>query len=136
MEYSIGEFSRRTGLGIHTLRYYEHEGLLLPARDAVNRRRYSDRDIAWVEFIKRLKDTGMPIREISRYAALRAAGASTLEERTDMLIHHRKALEDQLRQLRAHMAKLDGKIELYRQELKRQAGDAGPSGRCEGGLPG
>jgi Predicted transcriptional regulators len=30
LEYSIGEFSRLTSLGIHTLRYYEHEGLITP----------------------------------------------------------------------------------------------------------
>ena len=64
MEYSIGEFSRKTGLGIHTLRYYEHEGLLLPERTAANRRRYSERDVEWVAFLLRLKETGMPIREV------------------------------------------------------------------------
>ena len=68
MEYSIGEFSKLTGLGIHTLRYYEHENLIIPDRNSSNRRRYSDRDIAWIDFIKRLKDTGMPIKEIKRYA--------------------------------------------------------------------
>lgn len=38
MEYSIGEFSKLTGLGIHTLRYYEHEGLIAPERNSGNRR--------------------------------------------------------------------------------------------------
>ena len=65
MNYSIGEFSRLTGLGIHTLRYYEHENLIIPERNSSNRRRYSDRDIAWIDFIKRLKDTGMPIKAVS-----------------------------------------------------------------------
>ena len=51
MEYSIGEFSKRTGLGIHTLRYYEQEQLITPKRNAANRRRYAEQDIPWVEFI-------------------------------------------------------------------------------------
>ena len=72
MEYSIGDFSRLTGLGIHTLRYYEHEGLITPERNSGNRRCYSDKDLTWIEFIKRLKDTGMPIKEIKHYAELRA----------------------------------------------------------------
>ncbi len=38
MDYSIGEFSKLTNLGIHTLRYYEHEGLITPERNASNRR--------------------------------------------------------------------------------------------------
>ena len=37
MEYSIGEFSELTGLGIHTLRYYEQEGLIAPKRNSGNR---------------------------------------------------------------------------------------------------
>ena len=74
MDYSIGEFSKVTGLGIHTLRYYEHENLIIPLRNASNRRRYSEKDIAWIAFIKRLKATGMPIKEIKKYAVLRAKG--------------------------------------------------------------
>ena len=73
MEYSIGEFSKLTGLGIHTLRYYEQEGLIAPERNSGNRRCYYDKDLTWIEFIKRLKDTGMSIKEIKYYAELRAA---------------------------------------------------------------
>ena len=71
MEYSIGEFSKLTGLGIHTLRYYEQEGLIAPERNSGNRRCYSDKNLTWIAFIKRLKDTGMPIKEIKHYAELR-----------------------------------------------------------------
>ena len=70
MEYSIGEFSKLTRLGIHTLRYYEHENLITPGRNSSNRRCYTDKDLAWIDFIKRLKDTGMP-NELPRS---RAAG--------------------------------------------------------------
>lgn len=119
MNYSIGEFSKLTGLGIHTLRYYEHENLIIPERNSSNRRRYSDKDIAWIDFIKRLKDTGMPIKEIQRYAALRAAGDSTLAKRMEMLIQHRQALGEQIEQLQEHMAKLDDKIDFYRLEIRK-----------------
>ena len=119
MEYSIGEFSRLTDLGIHTLRYYEQEGLITPGRNSSNRRCYSDKDLVWIEFIKRLKDTGMPIKEIQHYAKLRAAGDPTLRERMEMLTVHREALNEQIRQLQEHMAKLDDKIDFYRQEIDR-----------------
>lgn len=118
LEYSIGEFSKMTDLGIHTLRYYEHEGLITPERNSSNRRCYSDKDLAWIEFIKRLKDTGMPIKEIQHYAKLRAVGNSTLHERMEMLIAHREALNEQISQLQEHMIKLDDKIDFYRQELE------------------
>ena len=119
MEYSIGEFSRLTNLGIHTLRYYEHENLITPKRNSSNRRCYSDKDLAWIEFIKRLKDTGMPIKEIQRYAELRAEGDLTLNERMEILTLHRESLNEQIKVLQEHMAKLDDKIDFYRHEIER-----------------
>ena len=123
MDYSIGEFSKVTGLGIHTLRYYEHESLIIPLRNASNRRRYSEKDIAWIAFIKRLKATGMPIKEIKKYAALRGKGDVTLSERMEMLIQHRQSLNEQIRQLQEHEAMLDEKIAFYRQEIERRCSD-------------
>jgi len=119
LEYSIGEFSRLTNLGIHTLRYYEHENLIMPKRNSSNRRCYSDKDLAWTYFIKRLKNTGMPIKEIQRYAKLRAEGDLTLNERMEMLTVHRESLNEQIKALQEHMAKLDDKIDFYRQEIER-----------------
>jgi DNA-binding transcriptional MerR regulator len=117
LDYSIGEFSKATGLGIHTLRYYEHENLIIPLRNSSNRRRYSEKDIAWIAFIKRLKATGMPIKEIKKYAALRANGDATLSERMEMLMQHRQSLNERIRQLQEHEAMLDEKIAFYRQEI-------------------
>ena len=119
MEYSIGDFSKLTGLSIHTLRYYEHEGLITPERNSSNRRRYSDKDLIWIEFIKRLKDTGMPIKEIKHYAKLRAAGDPTIFERMEMLVQHRQTLNQQIAMLQEHKIKLDEKIEFYRKEIER-----------------
>ena len=123
MDYSIGEFSEVTGLGIHTLRYYEHESLITPVLNSSNRRRYSEKDITWIAFIKRLKATGMPIKEIKRYAALRAEGDATLSERMEMLIQHRQSLREQIRQLQEHEAKLDEKIVFYQQEIEHHCSD-------------
>ena len=123
MDYSIGEFSEVTGLGIHTLRYYEHENLITPVRNSSNRRRYSEKDITWIAFIKRLKATGMPIKDIKRYAVLRAKGDSTLTERMEMLIQHRQSLKDQIRQLQEHEAMLDEKIAFYQQEIEHHCSD-------------
>ena len=119
MKYSIGDFAKLTGLGIHTLRYYEHEGLIAPERNSSNRRCYSDKDLIWIEFIKRLKDTGMPIKEIRHYAKLRADGDPTLSERMEMLVQHRQALNEQIAQLQEHKIKLDEKIEFYKKEIGR-----------------
>ncbi|HOO34079.1 MAG TPA: MerR family transcriptional regulator [Thermotogota bacterium] len=122
MYYSIGEFSKLTDLGIHTLRYYEQEKLIIPERNSSNRRRYSDKDIVWIDFIKRLKDTGMPIKQIRLYAELRATGDSTLEERMELLIRHREVLNGEIGKLQAHMDKLDEKIAFYRETISERGG--------------
>lgn len=131
MDYSIGEFSRVTGLGIHTLRYYEHENLIIPSRNSSDRRRYSEKDIAWIAFIKRLKATGMPIKEIKKYAQLRAAGDATLPERMELLMQHRQSLNQQIRQLQEHAAKLDEKISFYQEEIAKITDTADEHCRAE-----
>lgn len=117
----IGEFSKRTGLSIDTLRYYEKEKLLTPQRDFNDRRDYSEADIRWVEFIIRLKETGMPLKEIRRYARYRAKGDSTMNERLEMLIAHKANLETQIDKLNEHKRKLDDKIKYYRDEIAKRS---------------
>ncbi len=122
----IGEFSKITGISADTLRYYEKEGIIKPMRNESDRRNYSESDIKWAEFIIRLKDTGMPIREIKRYARLRAKGNTTLDERLKMLLTHQKNLNAQIVKLMEHQNKLDDKIKYYRNEIaKRDSTDQG-----------
>ncbi len=118
MSYAIGQFSKLTGLTGPTLRYYEQEGLLSVQRDAAGRREYTEQDVEWLHFIKRLKETGMPIREIRRYAQLRYQGDSTMQERLAMLEeHHKKVLEEQ-QKLAGNLRKLEEKLAFYRQALQ------------------
>ena len=59
------------------------------------------------------------VRDIQRYAELRAKGDLTLNERLEMLTVHRESLNEQIKVLQEHMAKLDDKIDFYRQEIER-----------------
>lgn len=114
MNYSIGEFSKLTNLSIDTLRYYEKEGLITPERKENGRRYYSEKDVTWIAFIKRLKETRMPIKEIQEYAKLRAIGDKTMAERMEMLIKHRTALEEEIMRANENLQKLNEKIDFYR----------------------
>lgn len=112
---SIDEVARRTGLTAHTLRYYERIGLISAvARAAGGQRRYAASDMAWIEFLLRLRTTRMPIGKMQTFAALRGAGDSTVKERRLMLEGH---LTDVLAEIEAmHRAAqaLQAKIEHYR----------------------
>ena len=120
MGYAIGEFSSITGVSIYTLRYYEKENLIVPQRKANGRRFYSDSDVTWIQFIKRLKDTGMPIKEIQKYAELRAMGNATLTERMEMLVNYRAILKDKIVKLQENLENLDNKIDYYQAEIKAE----------------
>jgi len=114
---SIQQFAQRTGLSADTLRYYEKIGLLRHvARDASGFRVYGPRDLEWVGFILRLKDTGMALDDIIRYADLRERGESTLAARQALLEVHAAKLQDRLERDREHLTALQAKIELYRQQ--------------------
>ncbi len=117
MNYSIGEFSKLSGISIHTLRYYEKENLITPDRKENGRRCYTENDITWIEFIKRLKDTGMPIKEIKQYTNLRAQGDDTLKSRMEMLIQHRITILNEIASMQENLSKLDDKIEYYRDRI-------------------
>jgi|SRR5579872_1988960 len=107
----IGALAKRTGLTAHTLRYYERIGLLpCTDRDASGRRDYDASILAWIEFLGRLKTTGMPIREMLRYAALRERGAETAAERRGLLAAHREKVSGQIGELQSALLVLDAKI--------------------------
>lgn len=113
----ITEAAALLGLSAHTLRYYERAGLLDPVHREAGRRRYDERDIAWLRFIQRLRATGMPMRQIDRYARLRRQGDSTLAERMTLLQDHLQALRERERELAAHRQALTDKIDVYRQMM-------------------
>lgn len=119
MYYTIGEFSILTGFSIYTLRYYEKEKLIVPERKENGHRCYSEKDMEWVQFIRRLKETNMPIKEIQQYAVLRLAGDSTIQERLELLAQHRKILQNEFAVLKSHMQKLDDKINFYQKKLEK-----------------
>lgn len=115
---SIGELARLSGLSSHTLRFYETEGLLQPIGRAANgHRRYRAEDVTWLEFVLRLKKTGMPLAQIRRYAALRTEGEQTLSSRLAMLEQHRQYLSQQLHELTLCATALDEKIAWYQQAI-------------------
>ena len=110
----IGQLARRSGLSAHTLRYYERIGLLPRAdRDGSGQRDYDVSILIWIEFLRRLKTTGMPIREMLRYAALRERGPATGAERRALLEAHRETVRAHVAELQACLLVLDSKIGGY-----------------------
>ena len=113
---TIQEVSKATGLSAHTLRYYERIGLIHPIeREENTRRLYTEDDVGWIDFLLKLRATGMSIKQMQRYAELQRQGDATLPERVEML----KSLQ---RQVEAHMSELNENLKLicYKIELYGQ----------------
>lgn len=114
--YTVQEASERAGLSAHTLRYYERAGLLAPIYriDGSGHRRYCEEDLRLIEFLKRMRSTGMPIHQLQRYIALVREGDATIEERLAMLEEHRGVVCERIRELQGHLDVLEFKIANYR----------------------
>ena len=113
---TIQQTAERTGLTVHTLRYYERIGLIKPvSRRANGHRLYSARDLDWIAFLVRLRATGMPVDTMRRYAQLREIGndAASLDERGAMLAAHAARVAGEMASLRETLDYLHAKIALY-----------------------
>lgn len=115
---SIAQVAELTGLSPDTLRYYERAGLIQRiVRTTGNQRRYATADLAWLEFLLRLRETGMPIADMQQFAELRANGDSTVADRLALLRDHRSDLADRIHRLQTNAAALDQKINHYERLL-------------------
>ncbi|CRY76319.1 DNA-binding transcriptional regulator, MerR family [Nocardia farcinica] len=113
-KYSIGEAAERSGLSRDTLRWYERIGLMnYIGRDHTGRRRFSDRDLEWLELIGRLRATGMSVADMIRYAELVRAGDATFPQRLEMFRATRAEALAKIAELQQTVAVLDRKIALY-----------------------
>ncbi|MFF4652005.1 MerR family transcriptional regulator [Streptomyces sp. NPDC001380] len=122
--HTIGEAAARSGLSVHTLRWYERIGLLDPIdRSYSGQRRYSDRDLGWLAFLGKLRLTGMPVADMVRYAELVRAGGHTSGERLDLLRAHREEVRQRISDLQATLAVLDHKIDLYSDAARAAEGN-------------
>ncbi|MCW3096188.1 MAG: MerR family transcriptional regulator [Chthonomonadaceae bacterium] len=114
--FTVQEAAVQTGLSEHTLRYYERVNLIprVQRDNSSKHRRYTQQDLRGIEFLKRMRATGMPICEMQRYVRLYLQGEETLAERLAMLEAHQQRVQDQIAELQAHLAVIDFKIENYK----------------------
>jgi len=109
--------STLSGLSVHTLRFYEKEGLLKSIyRDGAGKRVYSEIDLQWINWIKRLKSTGMGLNDIKRFSDLREIGESSISDRKEMLINHASKLRLDIQRLETELEIVDFKVIAYQEK--------------------
>ncbi|GBG12365.1 MerR family transcriptional regulator [Paenibacillus sp. MY03] len=110
MTYSISQAAEKTGLSIHTIRYYDKEGLL-PFIDRRNGTRiFSEQDIDWIDLICCLKQTRMPIKDLRSLIQHCTDNDAVLEKGMEILLKHREMVESQLVELQNSLKTINYKI--------------------------
>ncbi|WP_175409150.1 MerR family transcriptional regulator [Streptomyces sp. TRM64462] len=112
--YTISEVAAWTGLTAHTLRWYERIGLMPHVdRSATGQRRFTNRDLDWLELVGKLRLTGMSVAAMVRYAELVREGEHTFDARRELLEATRRDVRSRIAELQETLAVLDRKIDIY-----------------------
>ena len=85
----ITEAAKISGLSTDTIRYYERAGLLPTIRRGTDKHRmFSAENVDWLTLLYWLRETGMPMKTMSQFAALYRQGDDTIAERKEILLAH------------------------------------------------
>lgn len=122
---SIGEVAERTGLSVHALRFYEREGLLVgPVRRTTGgRRQYATVDVEWLQICVKLRESGMPLADLRRFAALVRQGPGNEAERLELLDGHRRRVDTQIQALVECREVIVRKVDIYADHVNRGQAD-------------
>lgn len=122
----IGEVSRRSGVGIEALRFYERSGLLgKPMRTESGYRVYDKTVLDRLAFIKKAQLLGFSLNEIRHIIQESKAGASPCADVRQIVRERLAELDKRLRDLRR-----------YRRELAATLADWDKKGADEGTICG
>lgn len=120
---TIGQLAKRTGVGIETIRFYERRGLIEnPPRRPSGYREYPEDVLARLEFIRRAKELGFSLKEISELLSLRIDPETTcgdLKRRAEQKIGD---VDERIRSLK--------KIRQALARLARTCTGTGPQSEC------
>ena len=94
MEITIGKLSKRTGVHIETIRYYEKIGLLPePGRSAGGHRLYDEPLVQRLHFIHRGRELGFSLEDIRKLLTLADGEQTPCEEVLQLTLRHRQEIE-------------------------------------------
>lgn len=116
---TIREIAAKTNMSTDTLRYYERIGLLPPVpRNAAGIRNYDEYFVNFINFIKKLKASGMSLEHIIDYIRLAEMGDATIQERKTLLAEARETLLDKINSLQLVAELADYQLRNYENLLQ------------------
>ena len=99
--HSIGELSKKAGVKVPTIRYYEQMGLIsAPERTEGNQRRYTTGDLERLTFIRHARDLGFPIDAIRQLISLAGHPHSPCAEADEIAAAQLSEVREKIARLR------------------------------------
>ena len=106
----INELSKRSGLSIHTIRFYEKSGLIRGVRDEKvitnNYLHYDEEAIERLEFISDAKSVGFTIKEIEQIIDAWYSDVYTKKQKITILDKKLASLEEKSKEIRQMKKKI------------------------------
>ena len=116
---TIREIAAKTNMSTDTLRYYGRIGLLPPVpRNAAGIRNYDEYFVNFINFIKKLKASGMSLEHIIDYIRLAEMGDATIQERKKLLAEARETLLEKINSLQLVAELADYQLRNYENLLQ------------------
>ena len=113
----VKQVAENLGLSEHTIRYYDKAGLFpFVSRDKNGYRDFSREDLYWIEFIKCMRQTHMPVSKLKEIAELYHQGSSTKMKRKDIFLEHQQNLIEQKKLIDEGLQTLKEKFKLLDEE--------------------
>ncbi|MBS6673450.1 MAG: MerR family transcriptional regulator [Haemophilus paraphrohaemolyticus] len=114
MTYTTAKAAEKIGISAHTLRFYDKEGLLPNVgRDKHGNRRFTDNDLQWLSLLQCLKNTGMSLKDIKRFAECTTIGDDTIDERLALFESQTENVKQQIAELQRYLGLLEYKLAFY-----------------------
>lgn len=114
MIYTVKDISKMFDISIHTIRFYDKEGLLpFVSRNKSGNRVFTDSDLRLFSIICCLKDTGMHLKDIKKYIDLCMEGPITIDSQRKILLQHQEEVIKQIDTLNKSLSLINEKMEIY-----------------------
>jgi Cd(II)/Pb(II)-responsive transcriptional regulator len=111
----IGELATKAGCDVQTVRYYEREALLdAPERDGSGYRRYANRHLSRLQFIRHCRSLDIPLAEIRQLLAYAESPRLSCQAVDALLDEHIERVRRQL----AALTELEGQLVALRRQCK------------------
>ena len=114
MNFTVKQIAEKYNISVHTIRYYDNEGLFPDVlRDTHGTRIFTENHLEWVYLVLCLRKTGMSVLDIKHYIELCEKGDCTITERYHIILEQKKKAQDEILEMEKKLQAISVKEKYY-----------------------